>query len=80
MLLTLITAGVYVKRSVKAWMVKKSAPPPAPRDVTQQLSGITFSKMDGPRTTPFTPKAANTERRTAASCAVETCKSIFRLR
>jgi lipopolysaccharide export system protein LptA len=46
-----------VKRSVKAWMVKKSAPPPAPRDVTQLLSGITFSKMDGPRTI-FTVKAS----------------------
>ena len=57
LLLASITAGVYVKRSLKAWMVKRSAPPPAPRDVTQQLSGITFSKMDGPRTI-FTVQAS----------------------
>jgi lipopolysaccharide export system protein LptA len=49
LLLATVTAGVYVKRSVKAWMVKKSAPPSAPRDVTQLLSGITFSKMEGNR-------------------------------
>ena len=49
LLLACITIGVYAKRSVRAWIDKRAAPPPAPVNVERFSSGLTFSKMEGPR-------------------------------
>jgi lipopolysaccharide export system protein LptA len=49
LLLAGLTAGVYVKRGWQRHFEQKYAPPPPPMDVEKQSSGLTFSKMDGPR-------------------------------
>jgi LPS export ABC transporter protein LptC len=49
LLLACITAGVYIKRGVQSHVERKKAPPPPPAYVEKQSSGLTFSKMDGPR-------------------------------
>ncbi len=51
------TGAVYLKRQYTAHVEKKNAPPPAPRDVERQSSGLTFSKVDGTRTI-FTVQAS----------------------
>jgi lipopolysaccharide export system protein LptA len=48
-LLAAITAGVYVKRGWQRIIEQKKAPPPTAANVQKQSSGLTFSKMDGPR-------------------------------
>ncbi len=45
LLLASLTAGVYLSRSVRAWIEKKKAPPPAPVNVERLSSGLTFSKV-----------------------------------
>ncbi len=42
-----LTAGVYLERKWVAHREKEKAPPPAPRDVSQLMNGITFSKVEG---------------------------------
>src|SRR5271163_2803719 len=49
LLLACLTAGVYVKRGWQRIIERKKAPPPAPLNVEKQSSGLTLSKMDGPR-------------------------------
>ena len=49
LLLASITAGVYLKRDWQRHVEQKKAPPPPPVNVEKQSSGLTFSKMDGPR-------------------------------
>ena len=49
LLLACVTAGVYVKRGWQRHTEQKKAPPPTPVGVEKQASGLTFSKMDGPR-------------------------------
>ncbi len=49
LLLACLTAGVYLKRSWQRIRERKLAPPAAPVNVEKQSSGLTFSKMDGPR-------------------------------
>ena len=49
LLLACITAGVYLRRDWQRISERKKAPPPPPADVKKQSSGLTFSKMDGPR-------------------------------
>src|SRR5208282_1915551 len=49
LLLACLTGGVYVKRGWQRIIERKAAPPPAPLNVEKQSSGLTFSKMDGPR-------------------------------
>src|SRR5271163_3154765 len=49
LLLACLTAGVYLKRGWQRIIERKAAPPPAPVNVEKQSSGLTFSKMDGPR-------------------------------
>jgi lipopolysaccharide export system protein LptA len=44
LLLASITAGVYLNRKWVAHRERQKAPPAAPRDVTRQSSGLTFSK------------------------------------
>jgi lipopolysaccharide export system protein LptA len=51
------TGVVYLKRQWAARVETKNAPPPAPRDVERQSSGLTFSKVDGTRTV-FTVQAS----------------------
>ena len=46
LLLASLTAGVYLSRSVRAWIEKKKAPPPAPVNVERLSSGLTFSKVE----------------------------------
>jgi lipopolysaccharide export system protein LptA len=48
-LLACLTAGVYLKRGWQRIAERKKAPPPAPLNVEKQSSGLTLSKMDGPR-------------------------------
>jgi len=49
LLLAGLTAGVYLKRGWQRIMERRAAPPPAPMNVMKSSSGLTFSKMDGPR-------------------------------
>jgi lipopolysaccharide export system protein LptA len=49
LLLACLTAGVYLKRGWQRIIERRSAPPPAPVNVVKSSSGLTFSKMDGPR-------------------------------
>jgi len=49
LLLVCITLGVYLKRGVQSHIDRKKAPPAPPVNVEKQSSGLTFSKMDGPR-------------------------------
>jgi lipopolysaccharide export system protein LptA len=44
-----ITGGIYLQRKWVAHVEKKNAPPPPPRDVERQSSGLTFSKVEGTR-------------------------------
>jgi len=45
--LATLTAGVYLERKWVAHREKENAPPPAPRDVSRLMNGITFSKVEG---------------------------------
>jgi lipopolysaccharide export system protein LptA len=47
LLLTTLTVGVYLERKWVAHREKEKAPPPAPKGVTRQESGLTFSKGVG---------------------------------
>jgi len=49
LLLACLTAGVYLKRGWQRIRERRLAPPAAPMNVEKQSSGLTFSKMDGPR-------------------------------
>ncbi|MGC1603965.1 MAG: LPS export ABC transporter periplasmic protein LptC [Candidatus Acidiferrum sp.] len=49
LLLACLTAGVYLKRGWQRIIERRKAPPPAPLNVEKESSGLTFSKMDGPR-------------------------------
>src|SRR5579872_5609545 len=49
LLLACLTAGVYLKRGWQRIIERRAAPPPAPLNVMKSSSGLTFSKMDGPR-------------------------------
>src|SRR5580700_9082286 len=49
LLLACLTAGVYLKRGWQRIKERRLAPPAAPVNVQKQSSGLTFSKMDGPR-------------------------------
>jgi hypothetical protein len=49
LLLACLTAGVYMKRGWQRIRERRLAPPAAPVNVEKQSSGLTFSKMDGPR-------------------------------
>ena len=48
-LLACLTAGVYLKRGWQRIIERRAAPPPPPVNVIKSSSGLTFSKMDGPR-------------------------------
>ena len=48
-LLACLTAGVYLKRGWQRIIERRAAPPPQPVNVIKSSSGLTFSKMDGPR-------------------------------
>jgi lipopolysaccharide export system protein LptA len=49
LLLACVTLGVFLKRGVQSHIERKQAPPAPPVNVEKQSSGLTFSKMDGPR-------------------------------
>jgi lipopolysaccharide export system protein LptA len=49
LLLASLTAAVYLKRGWQRIIERRAAPPPAPVNVIKSSSGLTFSKMDGPR-------------------------------
>ncbi len=49
LLLACLTGGVYLKRGWQRIRERRLAPPAAPVNVEKQSSGLTFSKMDGPR-------------------------------
>jgi lipopolysaccharide export system protein LptA len=46
LLLALLTTGVYLERRWAGHKERQKAPPPAPREVTRQSNGITFSKVE----------------------------------
>jgi LPS export ABC transporter protein LptC len=48
-LLACLTAGVYLKRGWQRIIEQRAAPPPPPVNVIKSSSGLSFSKMDGPR-------------------------------
>ena len=45
-----LTAAVYLGRGLQRVRARKDAPPPAPAYVDRQLSGISFSKVEGTQT------------------------------
>ncbi|HYL84845.1 MAG TPA: LPS export ABC transporter periplasmic protein LptC [Candidatus Angelobacter sp.] len=47
LLLACLTAGVYLERRWAGRQERQKAPPPAPKEVTRQSNGITFSKVEG---------------------------------
>jgi lipopolysaccharide export system protein LptA len=53
-----ITAAVYLGRGVQRIRDRRAAPPPAPAYVDRQLSGISFSKVEG-NTTIYTVEASH---------------------
>ncbi len=48
--LAAVTAAVYLGRGWQRAVAKRNAPPPAPAYVDRQLSGISFSKVEGTQT------------------------------
>jgi lipopolysaccharide export system protein LptA len=48
-LLACLTVGVYLKRGWQRIIERRAAPPPPPVNVIKSSSGLSFSKMDGPR-------------------------------
>jgi lipopolysaccharide export system protein LptA len=56
-LLTVIVAGVYLRRNLQAREVRKSAPPPVPSTVQQRSAEFSFSKVEKDRTI-FTVRAS----------------------
>jgi lipopolysaccharide export system protein LptA len=46
-LLAMLTAGVYLQHQWVAHREKEKAPPPAPKDVSQLMNGLAFSKVEG---------------------------------
>jgi lipopolysaccharide export system protein LptA len=56
-LLTVIVAGVYLRRNLQAREVRKTAPPPVPPTVQQRSAEFSFSKVEKDRTI-FTVRAS----------------------
>jgi lipopolysaccharide export system protein LptA len=73
-LLACLTAGVYLKRGWQRISDRRKAPPPAPLNVEKQSSGLTFSKMDGPRKIFTVEAAKSTEFKNMEASLLENVK------
>jgi lipopolysaccharide export system protein LptA len=69
LLLTLLVAGVYLKRSWEAHLSHLAAPPPVPSSVQQQSAAFSFSKEAGNRT-QFTVRASRATQFTEGGLGV----------
>ena len=74
LLLACLTAAVYLKRGWQRIIDRRKAPPPAPLNVEKQSSGLTFSKMDGPRKIFTVEASKSTEFKDVESSLLENVK------
>src|SRR5690348_18362450 len=74
LLLACLTAGVYLKRGWQRIIDRRKAPPPAPLNVEKQSSGLTFSKMDGPRKIFTVQASKSTEFKDREASLIENVK------
>ncbi|MHB8609660.1 MAG: LPS export ABC transporter periplasmic protein LptC [Candidatus Acidiferrales bacterium] len=74
LLLACLTAGVYLKRGWQRIIDRRKAPPPAPLNVEKQSSGLTLSKMDGPRTIFTVQASKSTEFKDIEASLLENVK------
>ena len=74
LLLACLTAGVYLKRGWQRIVDRRKAPPPAPLNVEKQSSGLTLSKMDGPRTIFTIQASKSTEFKDIEASLLENVK------
>ncbi|HWY45717.1 MAG TPA: LptA/OstA family protein [Candidatus Sulfotelmatobacter sp.] len=69
-----LTAAVYLGRGWQRHRAKKNAPPPAPAYVDRQLSGISFSKVEGNRTIYTVEASHSTDFKGEAASLLEDVK------
>jgi lipopolysaccharide export system protein LptA len=69
-----ITAAVYLGRGWQRHRAKKNAPPPAPAYVDRQLSGISFSKVEGNLTIYTVEASHSTDYKGEAASLLEDVK------
>ncbi|MGC2673746.1 MAG: LPS export ABC transporter periplasmic protein LptC [Candidatus Acidiferrum sp.] len=74
LLLACLTAGVYLKRGWQRIVDRRKAPPPAALNVEKQSSGLTLSKMDGPRTIFTIQASKSTEFKDIEASLLENVK------
>lgn len=74
LLLACLTAGVYLRRGWQRIVDRRKAPPPAPLNVEKQSSGLTLSKMDGPRTIFTVHASKSTEFKDVEASLLENVK------
>lgn len=74
LLLACLTATVYLKRGWQRIIDRRKAPPPAPLNVEKQSSGLTFSKMDGPRKVFTVEASKSTEFKDVEASLLENVK------
>jgi lipopolysaccharide export system protein LptA len=74
LLLACLTAAVYLKRGWQRIIDRRKAPPPAPLNVEKQSSGLTFSKMDGPRKIFTVEASKSTEFKDVEASLLENVK------
>jgi lipopolysaccharide export system protein LptA len=69
-----VTAAVYLGRGWQRHRARKNAPPPAPAYVDRQLSGISFSKVEGNRTIYIVEASHSTDFKGEAASLLEDVK------
>jgi lipopolysaccharide export system protein LptA len=69
-----LTAAVYLVRGYQRYRDKKQAPPPAPAQVERQLSGISFSKVEGTVTIYTVEASHSTDFKGEAASLLEDVK------
>ena len=69
-----LTAAVYLVRGYQRYRDKKQAPPPAPAHVERQLSGISFSKVEGTVTIYTVEASHSTDFKGEAASLLEDVK------
>jgi hypothetical protein len=69
-----VTGAVYLGRGWQRHVAKKNAPPPAPAYVDRELSGISFSKVEGNRTIYTVEASHSTDFKGEAASLLEDVK------
>ncbi|HKV26367.1 MAG TPA: LPS export ABC transporter periplasmic protein LptC [Candidatus Acidoferrum sp.] len=73
-LLACVTLGAYLRRDWQRILERRKAPPPAPLNVEKQSSGLTLSKMEGPRTIFTIAASKSTDFRDLKDSVLENVK------